>query len=220
MSSPSGVATPLVGAVVLLTLVATGASFALPYLAGQAAGSPFVDVETAEVVPVGAPSTLSVIEADPTIPPDDADPDPGPDDQEEAAEEELVEEEPTGVDDLSDIPEYPVPAGFEVLDGWLDGENLIRVTIYAAAEADEAALVAYLGADRGGWTAVDLSGNEEIDPDTQWLFEHPEHPYCLWIEFYDKGRERRRLERATGLVGPQFLVAESPWCIAEPDGYA
>ncbi len=240
MSSQSGVAAPLVGAVVLLTLVATGVSFALPHLAGQAAGAPFVEVETQEVLPTGAPSALVVIEADPSESDSPTTPGTAPDNEDQQADAEPTEDEPVeepatdevdeGQEDeaeeepvtggLGDIPDYPVPGGFEVLDRWLDGEDLVRATVYAAVEADIDALVTYLAADRGGWTAVDLTDDEEIDPQAQWLFEHPEHPYCLWIEFYDKGRERRKQEAATGLVGPQFLVVETPWCVAEPGGYA
>ena len=67
---------------------------------------------------------------------------------------------------------------------------------------------------------ADLSDVFGVDPTRQWLFEHETHPYCLWIEYYDKGRERRDAEEATGLTGPQFMVVESVFCEPVPGPYA
>ena len=67
--------------------------------------------------------------------------------------EEVVEEEPEvpeGLDpitteppfDLTDVPPYPPPAGFEVLSTWNDGDNVMRGTIYAATNGAPNALIA------------------------------------------------------------------------------
>ncbi|MDG2113385.1 MAG: hypothetical protein P8N02_12315, partial [Actinomycetota bacterium] len=118
----SGFAKPLVALVVFLTLVATLGSMALPALAREASGLPFIELQPA--LPNGAPSNLAYIEADVTIPADDDEEDPP--DEEGDAEAELPDEldeepeelpPPTTVPphDLTDIAPYPVPAGFEVL---------------------------------------------------------------------------------------------------------
>ena len=161
----SGFAKPLVGAAVLLTGVATLGAALLPTLARRADGTPFVEVQPAEVEPEGAPSGLAFTAPDPTVPPDpfadpeseteeESDPEAPPEAEPEAEEgdDAPLEEEPAL--DLSDIPAYPVPAGFEVLETWDDGD-FMRGTIYAATNGDEAALLAYLGAghtDRRGST--------------------------------------------------------------------
>ena len=230
----SGFTKPLVGAVVLLTIISTLASLALPALAREAPGVPFIEVQPADVVPQGGPSNLAFTAADRTIPdeqgapeegqdPDAADPadptDPADPADPETPELLLPDPEPKAANDLSDIPPYPPPAGFEVLQTWDDGDNAVRATIWAAAAGDEAALVVYISGDRGGWTSVDISDVAGVDPSRQWLYEQPPHPYCLWIEYSDKGLEREGLERASGLVGPQFLVVETPFCKGLPDPY-
>jgi hypothetical protein len=213
--------------VLLLTLLASLGSMALPALAREAAGSPFVEVQPEEVLPNGAPSAVVTIEPDTTVPEDDTadgEPEPAEDpadpDQGDGGEDDPLAPPTTEpANDLSDIPDYPVPAGYRILDRWNDGDDLVRSTIWAAPSGDAGALVVYLSADRGGWSGVDLSGVTGVDPSRQWLYERGDHPYCLWIEYYDKGLEREELELETGLVGPQFLVVETPWCRAAPDPY-
>lgn len=225
----SGFAKPLVAVIVLLTLVATLGSMALPALAREASGVPFIEVQPADALPNGAPSELAFVEPEVTLPVDEVeedtpeeatDPDAVLPDEEDAAPEELPPPTTEPPYDLSDIAPYPVPAGFQVLEAWNDGDNTMRATIYAATNGDPAALVAYLRVDHGDWTQVPIGDVLGVDPTRQWLLEQPAHPYCLWIEYYDKGFERRELELETGLVGPQFIVTETPFCDAFPDPYA
>lgn len=222
---------PLVGAAVLLTGVASLSSALLPTLARQAEGLPFLEVQPDEVEPEGAPSGLAMTAPAPTVPPgpfdgddeapaDDeaADPEDPVEEEEGAEEEEEAVEEPPA-NDLTDIPPYPVPAGFEVLETWNDGD-FVRVSIYAATNGDEAALLVYLGADRDGWVGVDIDELNGVDSTRQWLYEREDHPYCIWIEYYDKGLEREDLEVESGLVGPQFMVVETNVCEGLASPYA
>jgi len=232
----SGFAKPLVAAVVILTMISTLGSLALPALATPGGGIPFIEVRPEHYEPEGPPTALAFVEADPApdgevdleVPADDPEEE-LVDDPEEAVEDpdEAEEEAPDALPpvttqppfDLTDIPPYPLPAGFEALYTWNDGDNVMRGTIYAATNGDPGALVAYLSADRGGWTGVDIDDLTGVDPTRQWLYERDDHPYCLWIEHYEKGLEREDLELETGLVGPQFVITETPWCQPFPDPY-
>jgi len=221
----SGFGKPLVAIVVILTMISTLGSLALPALATPGGGIPFIEVRPADYEPDGPPTGLAFVEADPA-PDGEVDLEVPEDPAEEVVEdpaEEVVEEEPEvpeGLDpitteppfDLTDVPPYPPPAGFEVLSTWNDGDNVMRGTIYAATNGDPNALIAYLSADREGWTGVDISDFLGVDPTRQWLYERDDHPYCIWIEYFDKGLEREKLELETGLVGPQFVITETPWC--------
>jgi hypothetical protein len=223
----SGFAKPLVAVVVVLMLVMMLGSMALPVLAREQSGLPFFEVDPEIVEPDGPPDDLAFTPPDPTIPEDDTavDEEPAEDDPDADLEDpDAVEDEPADTEppanDLSDIPAYPVPAGFDILDRWNDGDNHVRSTVWAAPDGDPGALPTYLAADRGGWTGVDISETVGVDTSRQWLFERDDHPYCLWIEFYVKGVERVEEEAATGLDGPQFLVVETPYCEGLPDPYA
>ena len=117
---------------------------------------------------------------------------------------------------LHDMPNIETPLGYEVLDRWEDGPS--RVTVWAAhdQEASRADLELIIAVGLGNWITID-SGEHQGSTWSKLI--HASHPYCLWVEVYDAGRERASVEKRSDLQGQQFLVVETPFCDVQPGAF-
>lgn len=121
-------------------------------------------------------------------------------------------------DGLHDIPPHPRPLSYEVLLEWHDGPARVTVLASSSTATDPAGLEAHALAPGGGW---ELLTEGRLDGGTLWaVHAHPDHSWCLYVEVFAPGTGLIERGEAAGLPGPQYLVAESPYCDVTPGAFA
>jgi hypothetical protein len=116
-----------------------------------------------------------------------------------------------------DLPDVRGPTGFEVLERWTDGPS--RVTVWASPSLENirADVEAEVLVGLQQWVTIE-SG---IFGETMWArMIHGSHPWCVLVEVYTPGPGREKAARAADLLGQQILIVETPYCGAEPGGFA
>lgn len=210
----------LIGSVLVLICVGAIAVLSTVFLGPSQGGAAFIDgdgrAETDQVLIFAATptsSTTTVVPPSTSVPPLETTTSLlAPSSTTSSSTTVLITADPG----LHDIPTIVTPPGYEVLDRWSDGPS--RVTIWASTDADasRSELESVIAVGLGNWITVEAG---ELDTSTWAKLIHASHPYCLWVEVYDAGLERRRVEARENLPGQQFVLVESPLCNVQPGSF-